>query len=295
MNWLLRLSLGLPARPSDLEEMQRVVPELLDKDWQGNIDRTRLLLPLVLIHRTGHVVDARELADAIRAWVREVPGRDVPRGPSAAGPCEHPECPRRPSVVQAASDHGSTDDRDSEQPALTHLMVVGGGPGKKPLRDRFLDLVRKVHSGAGAAVKVVVTDPFLLTDTSENGTSGGFKNFCDYLRELHLASNAVLFITPGPKKPSANRTRWIDSVQKAFPGLRIESFASKFSFHDRFYIVEHQGGDVRGVFGPSMNGLSDTDIALFGELEVPNALATLATWFDLKTPSTKAKKTRPRR
>lgn len=78
----------------------------------------------------------------------------------------------------------------------------------------------------------------------------------------------------------------------------MTSFASKLSFHDRFYIVEHADGAVRGVFGPSMNGLSDSDIALFGELEVPNALTTLSGWFDLKTPASKnakLKKKRPRR
>jgi hypothetical protein len=175
---------------------------------------------------------------------------------------------------------------------------VAGGPDQKPLVDRFLDLVQRVHANAGEARKVIVTDPYLLTDASENGTPGGFSNFCQYLRTLRLAADAILFIPPGPKKPTANRTRWIESIQKEFPGLKVATFASRLSFHDRFYIVEHAGGLVRGVFGPSMNGLSDTDIALLGELEVPDALATLSKWFDLSMPPSprkKSKRTRSRR
>ncbi len=41
-----------------------------------------------------------------------------------------------------------------------------------------------------------------------------------------------------------------------------------------------------------MNGLSDTDIALFGELEVPNALDKLSAWFELRTPSAKRRSRR---
>lgn len=302
MNWFLRFCIGLPARPADVAEIQRDVPELLDANRRArDFDWPRVVLPILFVRRPEHAIeDPRELAAAVRTWVSEVSRAvavDLPAR-EAGGQCEHPSCPRslagesRTPRTQP-SEPSASETRGTDVPTIQHLMVVGGGPGQKPLLQRFLDLVRRVHAEAGEATKVVVTDPYLLTESSERGTGGGFANFCEYLRAIRLASGAVLFIPPGPKKPSANRVRWIESVRREFRGLEVASFASGLSFHDRFYIVEHDAGAVRGVFGPSMNGLSDTDIALFGELEVSNALSTLSTWFDLKSPS--AKKTKPKK
>jgi hypothetical protein len=306
VNWLLRFSIGLTARPVDVTEMQRGVPELLDPKWprqDHGVAWPHLLLPVVVLRQSGRVLDEpMELVNAIRAWAAKTPQVEVfdPLLHTVElGPCEHPDCPRRPNTkVRLPDDVDAPETRSAEMPLL-QLMVVGGGPGQKPLRDRFLDLVRRVHAKAGEVKKVVVTDPYLLAEASDSGThGGGFDNFCHYLRALQLAPDATLFIPPGLKSPTQNRALWIERIEKVFPGLRVNSFRSNLSFHDRFYIAEHAAGEVRGVFGPSMNGLSGTDIAIFGELEAPNSLETLSGWFDLKTPTrnnTKPKKRRPRR
>ena len=295
MTWLLRFALGLSARPEDLAEIREQVPEILDPAWQPS--GFRLLPFIVLIHPRWLVDNPAAFVEAVRKWASTAD--DQPKvahqriREDARSPCEHPECPRRSSTTRA-----DAAPPEPPEPPIARLMVVGGGPGQKPLLTRFLDVVKRVHAGAGPARKVFVTDPFLLTDSSENGTSGGFENFCRYLEALELADRVILAIPPGPKRPTANRTRWIESISKRFPSITVQSFAAKLHFHDRFYVVEHEKGIVRGVFGPSMNGLSDTDIALIGELEVPGALSTLSSWFDLTTPASptkRRKKSRSRR
>jgi len=269
--------------------MQRDVPELLDQNWAGADGRTDWP-GILLIQRSGRILaERRELENALRGWAKAAPREEVLGGPHQAAkvPCEHPQCPwRQPGAGQVpeAQANGPHDTGEPDGPGLLQVMVVGGGPGQKPLLGRFLDLISRVHADAGEARKVVVTDPYLFTDANESGKPGGFENFCKYLGALRLASDAKLFIPPSPKKPSANRRRWIESVEKKFP-IQVTSFAPKFTFHDRFYIVEHDPCDVRGVFGPSMNGLSGTDIALFGVLEAQSALRTLSAWLDLSTPS----------
>lgn len=321
MNWLLRFALGLPARPTDIADLQRDVPELLDEGWPRNADWHPLWSRPVWIRFVWMRPDeAQEFAARLRAWVRKALRHETvePHALGAVESCDRPDCPKRSvSAAEAPRTHTSEPaTAETGGPDIIgrcELMRLGGGPRqkneKKDIRSRFFDLVRQVHAGAGEAKKVVVTDPYLLTDTGERGTPGGFENFCEYLRTIRLASDAVLFITPAPKKPSdnrdcwigfdrrrvsagscakkrpANRDRWIERVQKEFPGLTVTSFTPRLSFHDRFYLVEHVTGVVRGVFGPSMNALSNTDIVLFGELEIKNALNTLSDWFDLKSPS----------
>jgi len=50
---------------------------------------------------------------------------------------------------------------------------------------------------------------------------------------------------------------------------------------DRFYIADHGKEGLKGLFGPSMNGLSDKDIVLIGELE-PNTISFFKKTFDSK-------------
>lgn len=172
MNWLLRFSLGLPSRPVDVAEMQRDVPELLDPKWPNPNQRGDW--PGVFLRRSGPVLDdPGEFANLLRAWAAEAPrvqGGAPPGGGPGASACEHPECPRRPATKAQGAEPAASDARSSDVPGLAHLMVVGGGPGQKSLLARFLELVGRVHADAGEARKVVVTDPYLLTDSSERGS-----------------------------------------------------------------------------------------------------------------------------
>jgi hypothetical protein len=278
MEWILRLNLGLPARPADLDAIRRSVPEILDQEWKSGHEGREFVTVLLAVHHFV-VDDPESFAARVRDWVRGIegaPSDSQPAPPRIDGECPHPECPFKPISEER-----------SAEPLVTHLMRVGGGPDRKPPLEAFLDVVRTVHSGHGKILQVIVTDPYLLTDRSENGTPGGFENFLKYLDALRIETmgSVDLFITPGPKKPSANRERWEAAAKTRFPRLRIKPFSAQLHFHDRFYIAHHEHGVVRGVFGPSLNGLGDTDIALIGEIEFADALSTLSRWFVLGASS----------
>lgn len=81
-----------------------------------------------------------------------------------------------------------------------HALVLGGGD--KPPLARFIDLVLKVHKNAKGKVKeVIVTDPYVLSDVGETGSTSGYNNLCLYLKTLGIMPNDKfkLTITPSPK------------------------------------------------------------------------------------------------
>ncbi|MGO9833385.1 MAG: hypothetical protein ACLP1X_04150 [Polyangiaceae bacterium] len=160
-------------------------------------------------------------------------------------------------------------------------MRVGGGPGRKPLLDEFLDIVGQVHRDAGGPGTIILTDPYILRDRGESGVGGGFDNLCKYLAKLGLsATSEFRFVMPPSPKGAGAKTKWEEIFSTQFKKARIDYFDSTLVFHDRFYVVKHKGGALKGVYGPSLNGLGATDIALMGELEVKGALVVLAKWLD---------------
>ena len=115
---------------------------------------------------------------------------------------------------------------------------------------------------------------------------GGVDNLIKYLEILVKDKHASfdLLVTPSPKKtksdvPVAELEQRLNS---SFPNLKFERYKTNFKIHDRFYIGSYSGGSIVGVFGPSLNGLSSSDVVLVGEIESQvGSLDKLKKWFDL--------------
>lgn len=153
-------------------------------------------------------------------------------------------------------------------------MTVAGGWSAKA--NAFLDAAKKIHGGKGPIKDLLVTDPFIYADKGEDDTIGGIKNFLDYLDALEILSPGQLTVFQPPyakgRKHDGGKI-WRRSVEQhgATRGYHIEFayFRTKpgIRFHDRFYLARHRSGRISGLFGPSMNGLSDKSFVLIGELE----------------------------
>jgi hypothetical protein len=202
---------------------------------------------------------------------RPVSGGGSPGGPLLASTCPAPDCPLRSSPFAAPG---------GGLPVLLHLMFVGGG--RKPPRDQFLDLVRRVHKGTSAREEIL-TDPYIYSDAGEGGTRGGYENLIEYLHALNLAktSEFTLSVNPSPRNASeAAKLGFKRTVTDAFPNAKIATFSSASRFHDRFYLVRDAGGSLSGIFGPSLNGLDSDSVVLMGELEPMGAMDRLRALFN---------------
>jgi hypothetical protein len=152
-------------------------------------------------------------------------------------------------------------------------MTVAGGWSAKA--NAFYDMARKVHGGKGPIKDLLVTDPFIFLDKSEENTAGGIDNFLKYLDCLEIPQSEITIQQPpyakGKKVESGPVWRRSVAEHGKRKGYRIR-FAyfrtiTETRFHDRFYLARHANGSVSGLFGPSMNGLNDKSFVLVGELE----------------------------
>ena len=146
-------------------------------------------------------------------------------------------------------------------------MVAGGV--HKPPKQEFINLVRRVHRDQ-VINEVILTDPYIYLDLSEQGEPGGYNALVDYLHALRLTpeSRFDLKLNPSAKKATNNAQRLLQrKVKGAFPKVRLGTFSSTNRFHDRFYLARDQSARLTGIFGPSLNGLATKTIVLMGELE----------------------------
>ena len=151
---------------------------------------------------------------------------------------------------------------------LCYKLILGGGP-KPPLK-RFLDLVRRVHKKNNSGIKeIITTDPYILADAGEAGTNGGYENLCLYLEAIGLQpfDNFTLTITPSPKRSENRLSIFKRKVLSIYPNATVSNFKPQLVFHDRIYLVRDQKSQLKGVFGPSLNGLKANDFVLMGEIE----------------------------
>ncbi len=199
-----------------------------------------------------------------------------PRTSQQSCPLHRDDCPlHRPSKAppvsaapKTSAETGPDGVEDLEQ--ILRLLAVGGGPAGSAGK-RFLDLTRKATKGCqGIDVRqVIVTDPYLRTSFDESGDDGdGFEWFGRFLRDgLGLApeQSFELFLHPGMGDAfDLLRSR----IAAVFSKASIKPFAVQGGrIHDRFYLVRGKDGVLRGVFGPSMNGLSGRGVFLMGDLE----------------------------
>lgn len=264
MNWLVRFSLGLPARPIDAEVVRKLLPELQNQNWRPA--RRHLLVWL-----SDDIYSSDQFVDALRRWISEV--QESAPLPSSRGNCPAQDCPLRQHVAGAAGDE--TDE------FLLRYQVAAGGPNAKAPRESFFDLVRKVHPAADQPREVILTDPYIYTDVSEDGLEGGFSNLVDYLTTLGIEQpdGFTLTTTPSPKRGGKTAKHNLHRLlKKRFLNITFKDFSPTLAFHDRLYIVRHKTGVMRGLFGPSLNGLSSQSIVLMGELTDPQPMKRIKSW-----------------
>lgn len=264
MDWFIRFCLGLPAREEDASAVRQAIPELQREGL--NIQR-RHYLWLFEDFPTNEAI-----IDALRGWVSNVDEGNVPiHGPRHRCPLSN--CPWK-------DQHSGEGERDDL--VIAEYLVAAGGPDAKPPRDSFFELVRRTHPIADPPRDVILTDPYIYSDMSEDGFTGGFDNLTMYLKTLGLSTDDSfsLSLTPSPKRGTVTAKRNLHRhLKKIFQHVQLKDFSPRLKFHDRFYIVRHRSGELKGVFGPSLNGLSSDSIVMMGDIGDIQPLKKLQTWF----------------
>lgn len=57
--------------------------------------------------------------------------------------------------------------------------------------------------------------------------------------------------------------------------MNFRTYHRDNKFHDRFYLVRDKNGQMLGVFGPSLNGLSSDSIVIMGDINEPKIIDIL--------------------
>jgi hypothetical protein len=259
--WYWRLHLGLPPRPQDRNTLRRIAPEL----FGNNHD---------VVYESGsefqeRLWDASAFRQELKRWLRTDESR--PLVTVRDGSCPQQDCPLKLGGQPGqALDHRTQADNGS---VVVELMTVAGGWSVKA--NALYDMARKVHGGKGPIKELLVTDPFIFLDKSEENTTGGIASFLKYLDCLNIPQSEITIHQPpyakgkkGASGPLWRRTVAEHGKRKGYK-VRFVYFRTitETRFHDRFYLARHADGSVSGLFGPSMNGLNDKSFVLVGELE----------------------------
>ncbi|MUJ39727.1 hypothetical protein [Aliivibrio fischeri] len=268
MSWFIRFSLGLKARKSDVEELKKELPELFKSPFDIiKYDRVLHEYPFIW-HR---FYDPESIIEALHEWVRNELDNEV-YIPQQGQECRAPNCPMKTSSQSIQSD-GS---------GLLNLQVAAGGPKAKPPKDSFLNLVKQTHPNSDMPREIILTDPYIYSDVSEDGKDGGYNNLLDYLSALGLSKDDsfILRMTPSPKRGTKKSRMLLHRfLKKNYKNITLKDYSPKLKFHDRFYVVLHRSGAIRGLFGPSLNGLNSDAIVLMGDIEGIQPNQKLQQWF----------------
>lgn len=258
--------MGLPCRPEDRKEMEDVLPELFQ------LDKKKKLKPTLVFPFFFDEFDPRELS----AWAR---------------PCEegaqaeeerigsNEVCP----VCSKPVNSSNTVESDYLN------LEISGGLNRKSSVPAFMQLVTKNRKAKiKSPIKdVYFTDRFLLADSGEAGTGGGYDNIIKYLESLAIEKDTEFTVhTPNwPTKSLIQKERGDclssaqqilkNLIEQSYPNVQFSRLPQKPVFHDRLYLTRGSDSQINGVFGPSLNGLGSQDIALMGEIEDKNLLDTL--------------------
>ncbi len=130
--------------------------------------------------------------------------------------------------------------------------------------------------------EVILTDPYIYSDVSEDGLEGGFSNLVAYLQALGISADDSfsLRMTPSPKRGTVTAKKNLHRYLKIkFKNIQFKDYSPQLKFHDRFYVVRHRSGKIKGVFGPSINGLTSDAIVLMGDIDELQPLKKLESWF----------------
>lgn len=241
MESLVRFFLGLPPREKDVREIQSVIPELQDLN-QEKIRRRFRHLHFFLIDYD------EELMSELQRWVKSFePERQVNIN---IGDCPKKDCPLKSK--------GGHDLEPDDEVGYLKYLIAGGGPESKPPKDMFYDLVRKSKKKFDVIKDVILTDPYLYLDVSEDGIRGGFNNLVGYLEAVGISkeSSFTLKVNPSPKKATKKAKQSLHKLlQNKYPNISIGTYSPKCNFHDRFYIVRDSKGLLGGGIWPIIKRL----------------------------------------
>lgn len=279
MDWYARFLMGLPPRPEDRADLRRIAPELFMPGHTRRPNGTQLIPDF-----EGWLW-LQPLSEQVRRWLATETEEVRPRVTVREGSCPQHDCPLN---LHTKPRRGSAGEPRSDEPFVIELMTVAGGWSAKA--KAFFDMTRKVHGGKGDVKDLLITDPYIYFEHSEDGTAGGTASFLEYLENLNITPRSKLTIYQPPyakgDKEKAGET-WRTNVRQHADskGFEVEfeffHVLSSARFHDRFYLARHVDGTVSGMFGPSMTGLNDDSFALMGEIEdltMKRLLSHLKNW-----------------
>lgn len=250
MVWLHRFLLGLKPRAEDILEIRNNFPELLaEPETIKNLTPNIIGLFLIDFHKN-------DLVNKFKEWLNNQ--EKIPSDKQIA-----PEfCP----VINCPMKNGEVLPEDKDEVQILSLMSVAGEKGHEP-KKAFLDLVKKVHKNSkGSDIKqVIITDPYIFNDISQDGKTGGLSNLVEYLNTLEIYENHEfeLKVNNMGKIP----TTFTKQMKAHFKKIKILNHKANESFHDRFYLVKDTKGNFKGIFGPSINAINSYSVVIFCELE----------------------------
>lgn len=269
MTWFLRFILGLQPRIEDLKEIECTIPELLSQPIDYEYARKLYRIHFGIHSRGNFFIDtnSNNIIKELQNWITKAKDLNSKRIDKKEYILTNNTTCVGGKCIFTNNDKSTGSPINNEEPQILELMALGGGLKRKQPLQSFLDLVRKVHKSSSHPNAIYVTDPYIYVDISEKGTSGGLVNFSSYLNALGInkESKFSLYTTNKPKK--GNHKSFVKVLADQFPNAKLEQFKTNNLFHDRFYIVDHGKHGFKGVFGPSVNGLTDQDIVLMGEIE----------------------------
>lgn len=264
-NWITRFYLGLPCRPEDRKELEDNLPELFQVKGKTKTNPTYI----------RDIFRGELDAENIRKWAESYEVTNNNKESSKVADI----CPVCSKIM--ASD--STDEN------IKLNIEMAGGTNRKSSVPAFMQLVnRNKKSKVKDPIKdVYFTDRYLLADEGESGVGGGYDNIIKYLDNLSIESdcNFTIHIPSWPSRSKTQKDRG-DSLSEAknilqrtikskFNNVQFKQLSQKAVFHDRLYLTRGSDGNINGVFGPSLNSLNSTDIALMGEIEDKELLKKL--------------------
>lgn len=192
MDWFIRFTLGLKARAEDVKALLEALPELRNQEFR--FERRHYFWIFDPDFHTN-----AELLEALRQWVSEV------KLPEDYSPTDYRNCPSNNCPLRSNQERKN----HADEPLIARLMVAAGGLNAKPPKQSFLDLIRRTHSQSDPPCEVILTDPYIYSDVSEDGKEGGFSNLVAYLEALGLSStdSFTLRMTPSPKRGTKTAKR----------------------------------------------------------------------------------------
>lgn len=249
MEWLVRFSMGLRPRKQDIVQLKNLLPELFEEGILR--DRNDMYFHPGYPYRRIRFASLEE-------WIKQEP---ITIEGASEPSLNNGVCP-------LAKYYNNGD------PNTFSMLTVGGFASNAPKKS-FFDLVRKTHRGQKVK-EVVITDRYIFTDAGEDGTPGGFNNVIEYLKTLNIEKNEDFTITTNPHaKNQGKKITFENYIKNEFPNVKFKAYHRNNSFHDRFYLVRDKSGQMKGVFGPSLNGLSSESIVIMGDINEAKILSVL--------------------